>query len=340
MIFVLVGAGLRPAPTHAARRSKCVYNHGAPHLISGTNPLSQKTGLANQDVRAVHAGSTAIKLLAYDRPAAVLGVTSRGIFIRLADEWVIFLSYESWRGPLTVNLDGSLSGVQAGAPARLRDGILSFSSGWAVTGLETALRWDAPAAPGLWLPAAARRQNLSETAMLVLAGGERGFSGLLAQMLGLPAAAATDARLASLVFALPAALRAGDWTAALPPAVGLLGLGSGLTPSGDDLLIGLLLGLRRLSGSERSGTGSSALISFGEAVAAQARRRTTSLSACLLACAAQGQADERLVTALDGMIAGTLTPDASAGLLLDWGSSSGCDALVGMTLAILIDETS
>jgi hypothetical protein len=140
------------------------------------------------------------------------------------------------------------------------------------------------------------------------------------------------------VFALHAALRRRDWTAALPLAVELLGLGSGLTPSGDDLLIGLLLGLQRLSTAESDGA--TPLLAFGEALAAAARRRTTSLSASLLACAAQGQADERLVAALDGMTGGALQPGACAGLLLDWGSSSGCDALVGMALAILTLETS
>ena len=41
--------------------------------------------------------------------AVITGTTSRGIFIRLDRDWVLFLSFESYHGPLTLNLSGRKS---------------------------------------------------------------------------------------------------------------------------------------------------------------------------------------------------------------------------------------
>jgi hypothetical protein len=108
-----------------------------------------------------------------------------------------------------------------------------------------------------------------------------------------------------------------------------LGLGAGLTPSGDDLITGFLLTANRWG--ERL-VPTFDLAALNQEILAPARKATNSLSASLIQCAAQGQADERLILALDGIIAGA--PDASACVtaLAGWGSSSGFDALVGMAV--------
>ena len=64
----------------------------------------------------------------------------------------------------------------------------------------------------------------------------------------------------------------------------------------------------------------------------KARIQTTHLSANLIECAIQGQADQRLMNALDGLMT---TENALAWIdgLLTWGNSSGMDALAGMILA-------
>jgi hypothetical protein len=112
---------------------------------------------------------------------------------------------------------------------------------------------------------------------------------------------------------------------------GLLGWGEGLTPCGDDLALGFLLALQRWGGHLAMDEDTSAV---SRVLVAQAYRRTTTLSANLIECAADGQADERLLLALDGLVTGA--PDAAtcARCLADWGSSSGASALAGMALAL------
>jgi hypothetical protein len=293
------------------------------------------TGIAEQRLIAVHVGRAAQQLLRTDQPVQVMGVTSRGVFLRLAQEWVVFLSGEPWRGPLTLNVPSLPPGVQAGGAAAVAQGELRFAGGWSVAGIQSARPWETPAPPAARLPAQAQLSRLRETAGIVLArGGGRGLSYLLAPLLGLPQPAQVDPQAAARLGDLNAALGQQDWQAALAPAAWFLGRGTGLTPSGDDLLLGLLLGLGRAGGGEGAAAGKAR---FAQALLAEARGRTTSLSACLLSCASQAQVDERLSGALDGMLSGA-DPSGCAGLLLGWGSSSGCDALVGMALAILVES--
>jgi len=121
------------------------------------------------------------------------------------------------------------------------------------------------------------------------------------------------------------------WDELLPALHPLLGQGSGLTPSGDDIILGFLLALSRWGHILSPNLDLQAL---QQPLISQAYRRTTLLSANLIECAASGQADERLVLALDGIFTGQLDGVDCAALLLGWGNSSGCDALVGMGIAI------
>jgi hypothetical protein len=124
----------------------------------------------------------------------------------------------------------------------------------------------------------------------------------------------------------------GRRTAAMADALaGFLGVGSGLTPSGDDLILGFCLALKRwgrhLAPDVQMETLRNELLS-------QIYKRTTTLSANLIECALQGQANERLILALDGIITGEPDAAACADSLAGWGNTSGIDALVGMIMCL------
>jgi hypothetical protein len=110
----------------------------------------------------------------------------------------------------------------------------------------------------------------------------------------------------------------------------ILGKGSGLTPAGDDIILGYLLTLKRWGTRFLPDRIFQAL---SQELVSAAFRQTTLLSANLIACASEGQADERLVLALDGILTGRLEVEDCAALLLAWGDSSGCAALDGMGMA-------
>jgi hypothetical protein len=73
---------------------------------------------------------------------------------------------------------------------------------------------------------------------------------------------------------------------------------------------------------------------LNRAVIEAAYRVTTTISANLIECAADGQGDERLVTVADGIVTGRPAIEECVECVLEWGSSSGLDALAGMAIAL------
>ncbi|MCD0450886.1 DUF2877 domain-containing protein [Actinocorallia sp. API 0066] len=102
--------------------------------------------------------------------------------------------------------------------------------------------------------------------------------------------------------ALAAHCAAGDLAKAVPAAERIVGLGPGLTPSGDDVLAGLLLSLRLL-GSVLDGGNRAVWLAgwLAAAVTADADTRTTAPGASLLHCAAAGQPTAEAAAVLRGL---------------------------------------
>ena len=153
---------------------------------------------------------------------------------------------------------------------------------------------------------------------------------MLPRLTDVPAAVALSAEHAALLerlIMLHSALQAGNCQATIAGLTSLLGQGRGLTPSGDDVVIGLLLMLNRWH-TDRDWT------EVNRTVIAAAYQRTTTISANLIDCAADGQGDERLITVADGIAAGLVPIDECVNCVLSWGSSSGVAALAGMAVVV------
>lgn len=116
------------------------------------------------------------------------------------------------------------------------------------------------------------------------------------------------------------------------PARSLVGLGPGLTPAGDDVLCGLLLGLRA--------SGRSHGLARLEQAVLPLLTRTTALSATLLRQAAQGYAVPPLADLLHAWHRGASVQDlAAAGRrVADIGHTSGPALLLGLTAALTSPE--
>lgn len=112
-----------------------------------------------------------------------------------------------------------------------------------------------------------------------------------------------------------------------PQSEGLLGLGDGLTPAGDDLLIGMMLALRiygRAEVADRLATWALPL----------ARTRTNKISVSHLTCAAAGEGSAVLHDTLCALNHANFTAlDHCLDALDHVGHTSGWDALTGVALA-------
>ena len=141
---------------------------------------------------------------------------------------------------------------------------------------------------------------------------------------------------------LAACCATGDLAGAVELAESLVGLGPGLTPSGDSMIGGLLLALRLLGGAMAGGTRAVWLADWlGAAVTCYAEQRTTVLAATLLHCAARGQAAEEVSSVLRGFAGEEpaepaarrlLTAGRATGADLTWGLMAGCGAALALSV--------
>ena len=274
-------------------------------------------------------GKSAVSLTIAHDAAKTTGVTSRGVFLTV-EQQVLFVSIERWRGPLTINVKGTLD-CASGDHVRLSPTRLIFPA--FEVDLSTAEVW-LPIAPTSARSVVDQRERLRQLATRTLSRKTPdGFGRLLPYLLDLPekqALSASEAALLARLNQLRDATQCGDFEQATALIEGVLGLGRGLTPSGDDVTIGWLLRLNRWP-AERNWQ------ALNQRVIDLAYQRTTTLSANLIECAANGEADERLLNVVDGIMLGQPELAECAECVLSWGNSSGVDALIGMALALSRD---
>jgi hypothetical protein len=121
---------------------------------------------------------------------------------------------------------------------------------------------------------------------------------------------------------LEAALHGRDGTGLLEAAHRLLGRGPGLTPEGDDLLIGAVAAFSLIGTAVGDPTCEGLVAAAGDALVRLARQRTTLLSASLLGHACRGRVARPVADYL-GALAGGGDVDGSRRRVLSLGHTSG-----------------
>ncbi|MEE9274570.1 MAG: DUF2877 domain-containing protein [bacterium] len=245
---------------------------------------------------------------------------------------------------LPEGIDWEASGLAAGAPAH-GEGECIRVGGRFLFSLEGVEDWRPDPLPAGWdasglarglaaLAARARREapaeGLGRMVPALAAGEAPEAAGGEAPLLARAAPAA-----ALLMGWLAPAMAAGESGEALPLpptwAAGLIGLGPGLTPSGDDFVGGALIALRALG----FGTAADRLAAWALSIAGVGTGR---ISRAHLACAARGEG----AAALHETLAALLGPHPDAALAaplrnLDAiGHTSGWDALAGAAAVLAL----
>jgi hypothetical protein len=292
-----------------------------------------------QQVKATNIGNIAFAALSIDQEGFVLGKTSKGIFIKTSGKYLIFIATLKFRGPLTINLPEtviSFGQIPHLSPVHLSSRILRFPEAGLEISTQRSIVWGSPVPDSPPLLASVRKERLRESASKIMRNNNiGGISSLLPNVLNDPDShhpnSSAQSTLDKGIILLHERLQR---TAKLPAPsaiTSLLGAGSGLTPSGDDFIIGLLLSLNRWADTLVPGQD---LQELNEQVVEAAYQKTSLLSANLIECATRGQADERLINALDWLMSNTKQPSSCLDDLLNWGSSSGGDVFLGFTVSL------
>lgn len=257
-------------------------------------------------------------------------VTSRGIYLML-DEQTLLLCSRKW----------GLTPIGMALPEEAEPEIRNIQPGQRVLWQEETLQF-----PEVQLPLKLERRSL----MPVLANpnpervdaGEKMLSGIGtgkglaavygAWMLGREQKSTTLLCRTALLRlrALTEGLQTGDDAAAADAVCALLGLGNGLTPSADDVLCGMLYVLLRSAASREE-----RVQSLARVVCREAPMRTNAVSAACLTAIATGAEYERMHDVLRWLSG---QGENCVYRLLEVGSSSGSDMLMGMLAACRLLE--
>jgi len=276
-----------------------------------------------------HIGYYAHQVLERSKGALVSGVASRGIYLQPEDDWTLYLSLEKYRGPLTINLGGHFSwreNIKTGHPVHFISGKIRFPMDNVSISYEDADIWRSALNDGnreFIFKQMDSVLNLSKK----LAAGNPYLSLLFENPVPIPDVPG----LTEKILNLRTALKDGDLERITSGSTKLLGLGPGLTPLGDDFILGVLLTFNYCGISNLKGHN---LKKINQIIIQHAREKTTRLSSSLLVCASEGAADERLLIILDGICSGNEITEGALRDLLAWGSSSGIAVLAGM-MAVL-----
>ena len=213
--------------------------------------------------------------------------------------------------------------VAVGAPVATHEGDLLVGQSLAIRS-DGARSW-VPMLPRYPARDAQLRRNL-DVVRQHLAGLHCGPDGV-ALARSSAAGIAASALLARHTAALGRALELADTGAARVEAEALVGLGQGLTPSGDDVLLGLFAVLHLPGGP------CAPLRDLGRQVLARGAHRTHAISLCALRAAAEGRVRARIIALLSALIAGEREAMLAAlRAVLAIGSTSGRDIVAGIVL--------
>ena len=230
----------------------------------------------------------------------------------------------------------SFEEFHAGERVVCRDGILHFENRSLIVQLSTARRWQCnltalefdpsnPVISAAWTrvwEALNKRQRLN--------GSEIVAEDLL--LLNSPARAGMSGRAGSAMRELLHATR--QYESTLPPAVNsLIGLGSGLTPSGDDLLVGYITGLWCAS---RDKTERLQFVSRLGKTIIDVLHKTNDISRTYLYHAVRGQVSSRLANLAEGICRGAHLEslNETAEIAMSVGHTSGMETVSGLLLGL------
>jgi hypothetical protein len=270
----------------------------------------------------------------------VAAVFARSLYLQAADDFMCVGEQSIGAGPLNATLRTAnwqqLADTSPAPGDAVDAGPHTVRVGRAILETGGAQMWSPAAVPAIAKDGGAARLAQGLQAVQTLVREQAPDGGLVRAALGLAPRDDNDPAVARLRrTAGPRIVALSEWmhrrlrgAAGGPAPVDLLGLGPGLTPSGDDLLGGALIALRAAGRAD-------AAQDLDWQVASEAAGATTPLSCAFLRAAAEGMGCAPLHSAMAALLENDADALASHVTALGRiGHTSGWDALAGVVLAL------
>lgn len=283
-------------------------------------------------LQALQIGGLAHQTLQTAKNAVVMGVTSKGMFLN-AEEKILFVTAADYKSPFNIqipNMADLPTLVSPGDSCVLDPGGLIFTPNEIRVDVQPAVIWqpeDAPMSDLTSEESAARADRMIATFCEI--APDKGWL-FLSGCLGNGAAnTSLNTYIDGLVRGFTTAVQNKMIDQALTNARSMIGLGGGLTPSGDDWLTGFFLFHHRyILSTGRSDPWSDDL---AQRISEMAVERTTKISANRIAAARLGWAEEMFVEVVDHFLSRSASlSEFQLRKIVEFGHSSGVDTCMGI----------
>lgn len=289
-----------------------------------------------REIKALQVGGLARDVLTPGARGTVMGVTSGGIFLH-SDGKILFLTEANYDSPYNIRVE-SISPlapqIAAGDAWSAEGGKIILERLDLQIDIQTAVVWEPSPLKHADNPIAEQVRRMDtllerfreldpDKGWLFLMDAGNGTDH------GMPDLEAH--RIHDLTGHFLAGVKETDLSACLESARSILGLGGGLTPSGDDWLTGFFLYFARADRQDQF------LLDLGASVTAMAMERTTKISANRIEAACRGWAEEMFLEVLDHLLVSNIVlSDEKVQRLVKFGHSSGVDTCMGIHGALSI----
>jgi len=281
-------------------------------------------------------GKIAYDWLMQSNQAVVWGNTSRGLFLQIPENKIIFLTESHNNGPVNITITNQIPiNWKNNDKIEIIQGpnVITLRNQFDELRIVIDKIWRTPEKPVGNISAAEQQNRLLQSArQLTLLKDGKGYSSFLIPVLQNEPAENLDDQWEKTSFnkinQLKQGLMVKDKEKVLGVARQLIGSGEGLTPSGDDLLTGIFFMRKRWFENTKW------LNEIEQSLTREFQQHTTAQSSTLFQCALQGEAIAYIQEMSDTLMNAATPFDQQAIQLARWGNSSGADVFLGMILAI------
>ncbi len=273
-------------------------------------------------------GNIAYNILTTKNEFIFFGQTSKGIFLLSDQNNIIFISIESFKGPYTINC----TNLQNNIPICSKETNI-FTTNEQIIFQNPSITFSKNFKTNIFDPQLSivysyqqiinnikkfiQNSNLSNNEYLVNS----------LQLIDLPETtkSLTNPKI-QIILAIKIALQQNSEKQLFAAFTKLIGVGNGLTPSGDDFITGVILSETIIKDREFSND-------FKQSLIKEMLLKTTLISANLIEAAFQKKADERILNLIKEICADEFSNIDALNQLTTWGNSSGIDTLAGIILS-------
>ena len=284
--------------------------------------------------QVLHVGAAAAEAFTTASGGIVVGVTSKGAFLR-AENRILFLTELDYRSPfnLQVNRVSELCNLlEPGDKFKFVNNGIDFTGSNLHLDTFSASLWLPPGPVGI-ISSTAQQLDRSERLLSKInqSNPEKGF--LFITRPSGDTLSQFQQKISLAAHALTEAFHREDHDAFMAASIQLVGVGGGLTPSGDDFLAGFFL--YHFRKTEAEALHSDFLEGCWRDLVGYSFEKTTTISANRLEYTAKGWSEWLFLELIDYLFNPSAEfTESKIHTLINFGHSSGIDTLVGVDFAI------